>query len=135
MVGLGIAIFAHNQEFAERLHSPTLNFSKPLFFITIALLAFYFAGMVLNDASDAKTDQKHRPERPIPCGAINRRDAWITGIALLFWQIFLSLYLVSRSYPEPIQANFFLAFWFRPVAIQILSIYCKGNRQGALASS
>ena len=83
MVGLGIAIFAHNQEFAERLHSPTLNFSKPLFFITIALLAFYFAGMVLNDASDANTDQKHRPERPIPCGAINRRDAWITGIALL----------------------------------------------------
>jgi len=83
MVGLGIAIFAHNLEFAERLYPRTLDFSKPLFLISTALLAFYFAGMILNDAKDANIDQKHRPERPIPCGAIRRRDAWVTGVALL----------------------------------------------------
>ena len=96
MVGLGIAIFAHNQEFAERLHPPTLNFSKPLFLITIALLVFYFAGMVLNDAKDANVDQIHRPDRPIPCGAIKRRDAWVTGITLLI--LGLSLFaLISNT--------------------------------------
>ncbi len=83
MAGLGIAIFAHNQEFAERLLPPTLDYSKPLVLVTIALLTFYFAGMVLNDANDANIDQKHRSERPIPCGAIRRNDAWVTGATLL----------------------------------------------------
>ena len=93
MVGLGIAIFAHNQEFAERLHPPTLNFSKPLFLITIGLLTFYFAGMILNDAKDANVDQIHRPDRPIPCGAIKRRDAWVTGITLLLVGLLLCVFI------------------------------------------
>ena len=96
MVGLGIAIFVHNQEFAERLHPPTLNFSKPLLLVAIALLAFYFAGMILNDAKDANIDQKHRPERPIPCGAIKRRDAWVAGVVSLVFGVLLCA-LVSTN--------------------------------------
>ncbi len=83
MVGLGIAIFAHNQMYADRVNPPTLDFSKPLFFITIALLAFYFAGMILNDAKDVNVDRTNRPDRPIPLGVIKQKDAWVAGISLL----------------------------------------------------
>jgi hypothetical protein len=42
----------------------------------------YVAGMYLNDAFDATFDRQHRPERPIPSGAIRVRAVWQWG---LFW--------------------------------------------------
>jgi UbiA prenyltransferase family len=42
----------------------------------------YVAGMYLNDAFDATFDRQHRPERPIPSGAISVTAVWRWGI---FW--------------------------------------------------
>jgi len=54
----------------------------------LALLCFggtclYVGGMFLNDAFDAQFDQQHRPERPIPTGAIEVGEVWAWGLGLL----------------------------------------------------
>src|SRR6266498_1266030 len=43
----------------------------------------YVAGMYLNDAFDAQFDRQHRPERPIPSGAIRVEAVWGWGFAWL----------------------------------------------------
>ncbi|MBC8325396.1 MAG: UbiA family prenyltransferase [Verrucomicrobia subdivision 3 bacterium] len=45
--------------------------------------AMYLGGMVLNDACDVAFDREHRPERPIPSGAITEKSVWYLGIGLL----------------------------------------------------
>ena len=45
--------------------------------------AMYLGGMVLNDACDVVFDHEHRPERPIPSGAIKEKTVWYLGIGLL----------------------------------------------------
>ena len=48
--------------------------------------------MYLNDAFDAQFDQQHRPERPIPSGAITTAAVWKWGLSwLLLGLISLSL--------------------------------------------
>jgi 4-hydroxybenzoate polyprenyltransferase len=49
----------------------------------LASLAFYAAGMVLNDVYDLATDRAERPERPLPRGAIAVGRAAVVGNALL----------------------------------------------------
>lgn len=39
----------------------------------------YAGGCTLNDAFDAGWDRKHRPERPIPSGAVSERAVWMAG--------------------------------------------------------
>jgi 4-hydroxybenzoate polyprenyltransferase len=39
----------------------------------------YTGGMFLNDAFDAEFDQNHRRARPIPSGAVTRREVWQWG--------------------------------------------------------
>ena len=39
----------------------------------------YAGGCTLNDAFDASWDRRHRPERPIPSGAISERAVWLAG--------------------------------------------------------
>ena len=53
------------------------------FFFAFCILVVYFAGMILNDAIDAKHDKTHRPERPIPSGVIRQATAWLLGLTLL----------------------------------------------------
>jgi hypothetical protein len=43
----------------------------------------YVGGMYLNDAFDATFDRQHRPERPIPSGAISAKAVWQWGILWL----------------------------------------------------
>jgi 4-hydroxybenzoate polyprenyltransferase len=43
----------------------------------------YVGGMFLNDACDGRFDRAHRPERPIPSGAISGRLVWILSGAWL----------------------------------------------------
>ena len=43
----------------------------------------YLAGMLLNDACDARLDALYRPERPIPAGRIGRRTVGVLGIVHL----------------------------------------------------
>ena len=44
----------------------------------------YIAGMYFNDAFDATFDRQHRPERPIPSGAISVTAVWRWGLLFLF---------------------------------------------------
>lgn len=46
-------------------------------------LAFYAAGMVLNDVFDVELDRRERPERPLPSGAIAVGTAAAVGRGLL----------------------------------------------------
>ena len=63
MVGVALAIVAHQEQWSAQMYPPALQFGKPLLFIIVVLLLLYFAGMVLNDAFDAKRDREIRPER------------------------------------------------------------------------
>jgi hypothetical protein len=45
--------------------------------------ALYLGGMYLNDAFDVDFDRQHRPERPIPSGAISLPAVWGWGLAWL----------------------------------------------------
>src|SRR5207248_1467201 len=56
----------------------------------------YFGGMYLNDAFDAQFDQQHRPERPIPSGAIRAQSVWRWGFSWLLLGL-LELSLLGES--------------------------------------
>jgi hypothetical protein len=50
---------------------------------TCAIALFYVAGMYLNDAFDRGWDARHRPERPIPSGAVSARTVFAAGFGML----------------------------------------------------
>ena len=52
-------------------------------FLFFGVSALYVGGMYLNDAFDADFDRQHRPERPIPSGAISLPAVWGWGLAWL----------------------------------------------------
>jgi len=59
-----------------------------LLFVALASLAFYGAGLLLNDLVDLEEDRVERPKRPLPSGRANpetvRRVAWMLfGVGLL----------------------------------------------------
>lgn len=51
--------------------------------VAAAVVAFYTAGMVLNDVLDLEIDRRERPERPLPSGRIPQ-EAAIAATAVLF---------------------------------------------------
>jgi 4-hydroxybenzoate polyprenyltransferase len=51
--------------------------------LTFGATCLYFGGMFLNDAFDATFDLQHRPERPIPSGAIRVEAVWAWGFGWL----------------------------------------------------
>ncbi len=51
-----------------------------LAWLVIGASLIYVGGCFLNDACDHKFDQKNRPERPIPGGALTLAQAWALGI-------------------------------------------------------
>ena len=54
-------------------------------FAILASLFLYAAGLAMNDLADFKEDQRDRPKRPLPSGAISRGSAWIvTGNLVIF---------------------------------------------------
>src|SRR5687768_8115731 len=54
-----------------------------LFLLWLAATCLYTGGMFLNDAFDVEFDRQHRPERPIPAGAISRGEVWGFGVGWL----------------------------------------------------
>jgi 4-hydroxybenzoate polyprenyltransferase len=90
MAGVALAYYAHNALWAESVTYPTLQIFKPMILVTVVLLLLYFSGMVLNDAFDAKRDKVHRPERPIPRGIINVKQAWLVGWGLVVVAVLLA---------------------------------------------
>lgn len=51
--------------------------------LLFAATSLYIGGMYLNDAFDAQFDRRHRPERPIPSGAVRAGTVWMLGIGFL----------------------------------------------------
>jgi 4-hydroxybenzoate polyprenyltransferase len=51
--------------------------------IVLAVSLCYVAGMYLNDAFDRDFDTRHRPERPIPSGAVSARTVFTAGFGML----------------------------------------------------
>ena len=63
------------------------------FWLCLGATFLYVGGMYLNDAFDAAFDQQHRPERPIPSGAISSGAVWLWGFGWLAlgWLCLVSL--------------------------------------------
>jgi 4-hydroxybenzoate polyprenyltransferase len=51
--------------------------------VCLGATLLYSGGMFLNDAFDVEFDREHRPERPIPSGALSLRFVWAAGSGLL----------------------------------------------------
>lgn len=51
--------------------------------LAVSSVLLYAAGTTLNDYFDADEDARHRPERPIPSGAVSRSRALVFGVTLL----------------------------------------------------
>jgi 4-hydroxybenzoate polyprenyltransferase len=51
--------------------------------ILLAVSLCYVAGMYLNDAFDRDFDARHRPERPIPSGAVSAQTVFTAGFGML----------------------------------------------------
>jgi 4-hydroxybenzoate polyprenyltransferase len=54
----------------------------PVAVVAVAMALFYTAGMVLNDVMDLELDRRHRPERPLPSGAVSVRAAVAAVVGL-----------------------------------------------------
>ena len=54
-----------------------------LLWLSLGAMFLYLGGMYLNDAFDAQFDHQHRPERPIPSGAISSAAVWQWGLSWL----------------------------------------------------
>jgi UbiA prenyltransferase family len=51
--------------------------------LILALSLFYVAGMYLNDAYDAETDARERPDRPIPAGEVSSETVFTAGFGMM----------------------------------------------------
>ena len=96
--------------------------SLPFLLTLLASLCLYHAGMVLNDCFDLEIDNRERPERPLPAGAVKVKTAWYLGWGLLVAGLILAS-LVS------IQTLIIAAI----LAIAILA-YDSGSRRGWFAA-
>lgn len=63
----------------------------------IAVSLFYISGMYLNDWRDAEHDREHRPDRPIPSGAISRRAVFFFALAYFILALAISTALNPQS--------------------------------------
>jgi len=64
-----------------------------LLLLCFGATCLYTGGMYLNDAFDAEFDKQHRPERPIPSGAITRGEVWGFGVGwLVLGTVLLALF-------------------------------------------
>jgi 4-hydroxybenzoate polyprenyltransferase len=61
-----------------------------LFLLILGGTCLYTGGMYLNDAFDAEFDRQHRPERPIPSGAITLGEVWGFGVG---WMVLGTVFL------------------------------------------
>ena len=56
---------------------------RRVWYVAVAMVLFYTAGMYLNDLLDYAIDLRTRPERPLPTGLLSRRSAAIVAFVLL----------------------------------------------------
>lgn len=68
-----------------------------LIWLLFATAGLYAGGVVLNDVFDAELDATERPERPIPSGRIERKQAALFGGVLLLAGISAAAFVGSMS--------------------------------------
>lgn len=71
--------------------------SADLWWVLAGGSLLYTAGMILNDAMDAKFDREFRKERPIPSGRISARATWLVGGAMLLGGAALCIFVAGAS--------------------------------------
>lgn len=67
--------------------------------LCLGATCLYTGGMFLNDAFDVEFDRQHRPERPIPSGAISLGEVWGFGVG---WLVLGSVLLAFFGWPTAI---------------------------------
>jgi hypothetical protein len=68
--------------------------------LCLGATCLYTGGMFLNDAFDVEFDRQHRPERPIPSGAISLGEVWGFGVG---WLVLGTVLLALFGTPTAIQ--------------------------------
>ncbi len=90
----------------------------------VAIAAFLWGGMALNDCFDLAEDRRERPDRPLPSGRIDPRAAWILGGGLMT----LGIGLAALSGTASLGVGLALT-----AAILLYDGMLKGGRLGPLA--
>ncbi len=96
-------ILFHQSEkgFQDFIQQP---WSQPLSHIAIFLVVisscFYVGGCFMGDYYDRKFDAKHKPERPIAAGILNKKIVLIIGMALMFFAFLGSSFLPNLFIEE-----------------------------------
>lgn len=67
--------------------------------LCLGATCLYTGGMFLNDAFDVEFDRQHRPERPIPSGAISLGEVWGFGVG---WLVLGMVLLAFFGWPTAI---------------------------------
>ncbi|GAA5497354.1 hypothetical protein Rhal01_03548 [Rubritalea halochordaticola] len=79
-----VIIFGLNPERKDLVTvTHTLDMWLPLLITCIAASLLYVGGCFLGDAIDAKFDEQHKPDRPIPSGVLSRKGVFTGAIAML----------------------------------------------------
>ncbi|HVK58953.1 MAG TPA: UbiA family prenyltransferase [Candidatus Kapabacteria bacterium] len=66
--------------------------------LCIGATCLYTGGMYLNDAFDVEFDRQHRPERPIPSGAIGLGEVWGFGAGwLVIGTVLLAMFGIETA--------------------------------------
>lgn len=63
----------------------------------VSISLFYVAGMYLNDWRDADYDRRHRPERPVPAGAISRKAVFLCAAIYFVVALAISIGMQAAS--------------------------------------
>lgn len=96
---------------------------------TFAIALFYVGGMYLNDAFDRGWDARHRPERPIPSGAVRASTVFAAGFGMLAAGLALVAALALRGAGG---AAGLLAALALAALIVVYDLHHKGKAAGPL---
>ncbi len=72
--------------------------SLALWITVAASLAFYSAGLILNDVTDLEEDRAHRPTRPLPSGIVGKKSAAAVMVVLFVIAIGLTTLAGARTF-------------------------------------
>lgn len=81
------------------------SFSFSTFICILSIAFYYIGGMFLNDVCDHEFDLKENPNRPIPSGIIQLKEARIVSYIILFAANILLLYASLISSPHVVQTG------------------------------
>lgn len=93
LAGIAIAGYFTGSPFGQMQLTPVL-------LLVLATIGLYGGGVVFNDVFDAELDKVERPERPIPSGLIQKKNAAILGTALLVGGIVASYFVHDGFMPS-----------------------------------